>query len=360
MGLYAPFMTTTTGNPSREAPGSQPGRRELAKALRQHASTLKMMGVDFVPVAQGALPEAAQVVHEAPAAQTPAARAAPPRAPARSPSLARTPAAASTGASAGGSVPAPAPATSGASPASEVVLSELKPRVFTDALRVTAQRQLDELRARYERDAPHQHFVTDHHTIVFGEGDPRARLMFVGEAPGAEEDKVGRPFIGRAGQLLDKMIVAMGLRREDVYIANVLKTRPPNNATPTMDECARCAPYLYEQIAIVQPEVIVTLGLPATRVLLNTQQAMGQLRAHWASYPPEGWQAGGGGFARAPEKPIPVMPTYHPAFLLRAYTTDNRQKVWSDLQQVVTRLGLRGGAGGDGARAADGGVGQES
>jgi DNA polymerase len=129
---------------------------------------------------------------------------------------------------------------------------------------------LDELRQRYEREAPHSRFVTDHHSIVFGEGDPCARLMFVGEAPGAEEDRTGRPFVGRAGQLLDRMIHAMGLSREDVYIANVLKTRPPNNATPTTDECAACAPYLFEQIMIIRPEVIVSLGLPASRTLLTS------------------------------------------------------------------------------------------
>jgi DNA polymerase len=204
---------------------------------------------------------------------------------------------------------------------------------YTDPERIAAQKLLDEIRARYEKDAPHQHFVTDHHTIVFGEGDPRARLMFVGEAPGAEEDKCGRPFVGRAGQLLEKMIEAMGLKRSDVYIANVLKTRPPGNATPTMDECARCAPYLYEQIRAVRPEVIVTLGLPATRVMLNSMDTMGHLRGTWASFPPAGVLA-------PPGDPIPVMPTYHPAFLLRAYTKENRQKVWSDLQLAAKRLGL--------------------
>lgn len=199
---------------------------------------------------------------------------------------------------------------------------------------------LARLRERYERDAPHSKFVTDHHSIVFGEGDPLARLMFIGEAPGAEEDKVGRPFVGRAGQLLDKMIIAMGLKRESVYITNVLKTRPPNNATPTFDEAAACAPYLFEQIAIVRPEVIVTLGLPATRLLLHTAEAMSRLRGRWSGFTipstlphPE---------TLPPISPavIPVMPTYHPAFLLRSYTTENRQRVWSDLLMVVDRLGL--------------------
>ncbi|MDX2146399.1 MAG: uracil-DNA glycosylase [Planctomycetota bacterium] len=184
------------------------------------------------------------------------------------------------------------------------------------------------IRERYERDAPHQHFVTDHHTIVFGEGDPLARLMFVGEAPGEEEDRTGRPFVGRAGQLLDKMIVAMGLRREDVYITNVLKTRPPNNATPTLEEAQLCSPYLFDQIAAVQPEAIVTLGLPATRLLLSTSEAMARLRGRWST------------FTDPAGREVAVMPTYHPAFLLRQYTPENRQKVWSDLQMVMDRLGL--------------------
>lgn len=194
-----------------------------------------------------------------------------------------------------------------------------------------SRRRLDELRARYERDAPHQHFVTDHHSIVFGEGDPCARLMFVGEAPGAEEDRTGRPFVGPAGQLLNKMITAMGFAREQVYIANVLKTRPPNNATPTTEEIEICAPYLFEQIGIIGPEAIVTLGLPASRALLNTSDSMGRMRGRWANFlPPPPYDA----------RPIPVMPTYHPAFLLRSYTPENRAKVWSDLKLVMDRLGL--------------------
>ncbi|MBX3378526.1 MAG: uracil-DNA glycosylase [Phycisphaeraceae bacterium] len=201
---------------------------------------------------------------------------------------------------------------------------------------------LDELRARYEADAPHQHFVTDHHSIVFGEGDPCARLMFIGEAPGAEEDKTGRPFVGKAGQLLDKMIVAMGLKRDDVYICNVLKTRPPGNATPTGREAELCKPYLIDQVRIVNPEVIVTLGLPASKTVLATEASMGSLRGKFAKVR---FLAGQGLLPAAKELhagglEIPVMPTYHPAYLLRDYTPENRKKVWSDLLQVVKFLGL--------------------
>ncbi|USO00420.1 MAG: uracil-DNA glycosylase [Phycisphaeraceae bacterium] len=228
-------------------------------------------------------------------------------------------------------------------PVSEVV--EAKPApvsakapifVAVDDRRSSARAALEALREQYIADAPHQHFVTDHHSIVFGEGDPCARLMFIGEAPGAEEDRTGRPFVGPAGQLLDKMIAAMGLGREDVYIANVLKTRPPNNATPTTEEARLCAPYLFEQIRIISPEAIVTLGRPASQLLLGTTESMGRLRGHWAQFPPPEPLAEVAGF-----DPIPVMPTYHPAYVLRQYTADTRQRVWSDLQQVMELLGLK-------------------
>ena len=189
--------------------------------------------------------------------------------------------------------------------------------------REESQAAMEALRKRYEADAPHKHFKTDHHSIVWGEGDIKARLMFVGEAPGEEEDKAGRPFVGRSGQLLDKMIAGMGLHREQVYIANVLKTRPPNNATPTTTESDLCAPYLLEQISIVSPLVIVTLGLPAVKVLLRTDANMGTLRGKWASLLlPDG-------------RKVPVMPTYHPAYVLRSYTDEVRGKVWADLKMAM-------------------------
>ncbi len=201
-------------------------------------------------------------------------------------------------------------------------------------------RRLAALRERYEREAPHQHFVTAHTKIVWGDGDPAARLLFVGEAPGADEDRIGRPFVGRSGQLLDKMIVAMGLTRESVYICNVLKTRPPDNATPTSEEIRLCAPYLFEQIGIVDPEVIVTLGLPAVRALLDTQASMSSLRGKWQAFRPAVGLDG-----RLSDREYAVMPTYHPAFVLRQYTAEVRGKVWSDLQMVQQRLGVRGAGG---------------
>ena len=267
-------------------------RAHMTRLVLQAAQTSRLLGVDFVPVYGGASgPRAAQELPPVPA-PVPAADRAPLRAPPLAP-----------------------PAI------------EIKPRSRTPA---HVQEALDALRKRYEADEPHKQFVTAHTNIVFGEGDPCARLMFVGEAPGAEEDRTGRPFVGRAGQLLNKMIAAMGLERERVYIGNVLKTRPPDNATPTSDEIRICAPYLFQQIAIIQPEVIVCLGLPATRALLNTMDSMSRLRGRWAAF-----------HAPAPaDREIPVMPTYHPAFLLRSYTEENRAKVWSDLRMVMERLGL--------------------
>lgn len=184
------------------------------------------------------------------------------------------------------------------------------------------------LEARYRAECPHKAFGTPHTNVVFGEGDCCARLMFIGEAPGAEEDRQGRPFCGPSGQMLDKWIGAMGLTRPQCYIANVLKVRPPNNATPTTEEAAVSAPWLFEQIRIIAPEAIVTLGLPASRLLLGTSLPMNQLRGKW-------WR-----FTDPAGREVPVMPTYHPAFLLRAHTPENRGKVWSDLQQVMELLGL--------------------
>jgi DNA polymerase len=158
---------------------------------------------------------------------------------------------------------------------------------------------------------------------VFGEGSVDAKIFFVGEGPGENEDLSGRPFVGRAGDLLNKQIAAMGLRREDVMVANVVKCRPPQNRTPSPDEAATCMPYLERQIEIVRPQVIVTLGLSATRYMLSTNSSMGRLRGQWHA-----WRG------------IKVMPTFHPAYLLRSYTDANRAMVWSDLQAVMRELNL--------------------
>ena len=166
---------------------------------------------------------------------------------------------------------------------------------------------------------------------VFGEHNPAARLVFVGEAPGADEDAQGRPFVGRAGELLTKMINAMGLRREDVFIVNMLKCRPPENRTPNPQEIQACWNFLIRQLQILRPEVIVTLGNPATQGLLNTKAGITTLRGQWQALPEIAPGLGG----------TPVMPTFHPAYVLRNYSVDTRKKVWSDLQQVMARLNLK-------------------
>lgn len=158
--------------------------------------------------------------------------------------------------------------------------------------------------------------------IVFGVGDPHADIMFVGEGPGADEDEQGEPFVGRAGQLLNKMIEAMGLRREQVYIANVVKCRPPGNRTPERDECETCLPFLLRQNDVIRPKIIVALGSVAAKNLLGLNDTMASMRGHIYDF-----------------RGTKVVVTYHPAFLLR----DPRQKseAWKDLQLVMKHLGLR-------------------
>jgi len=156
-------------------------------------------------------------------------------------------------------------------------------------------------------------------TVVFGEGDPHARIMFIGEGPGDDEDRTGRPFVGQAGRVLDAMIFALGLERRQVYIANVVKCRPPCNRDPKHDEAAACAPYLDRQIALIRPLLIVALGKSAARRLTGSTAPISALRGRWGSY-----------------LGIPVLPTFHPAFLLR--TPLGKREVWQDLKAVRSRL----------------------
>lgn len=160
------------------------------------------------------------------------------------------------------------------------------------------------------------------HTIVFGQGDPNARLMFVGEGPGADEDAQGLPFVGRAGQLLNNMIAAMGLKREQVYIANVVKCRPPSNRTPEPEEANTCLPFLMRQIDVIRPQVLVALGATAATYLLGQRQPLASLRGRIHAV-----------------RGSSLIVTYHPAYLLR----DPRQKkeAWADLQIAMRELGLR-------------------
>ncbi|MHB8908789.1 MAG: uracil-DNA glycosylase [Syntrophales bacterium] len=157
------------------------------------------------------------------------------------------------------------------------------------------------------------------HRIVFGEGAPRAELVFVGEAPGADEDAQGRPFVGRAGQLLTKIIGAMGLKREEVYICNILKCRPPGNRNPQPDEIAACEPFLIRQLQVIRPKVICALGTFSAHTLLKSEAPISVLRGSFHTY-----------------QGIPLMPTYHPAYLLR--NPGAKKQVWEDVQLVMKAL----------------------
>jgi len=162
--------------------------------------------------------------------------------------------------------------------------------------------------------------------LVFGEGSPKARLVFVGEGPGHEEDMEGRPFVGEAGKMLTRIIEkAMGIKREEVYICNVVKCRPPNNRDPERDEIDTCIPFLKEQIRVIRPEVICTLGRIAASELLERDFKITRERGKWHSY-----------------MDIPVMPTYHPAYILRNPSRERQLKgqVWEDIQEIMARLGL--------------------
>ena len=171
------------------------------------------------------------------------------------------------------------------------------------------------------------HLACSRTQTVFGVGNPNADLMFIGEAPGADEDQQGEPFVGRAGQLLTRILKAMNFAREDVYIANILKCRPDmpagsfGNRPPTPTEMQTCRPYLVEQIEIIQPNVLVALGAVAVEGLLGTRAAMRELRGRWHTY-----------------NGIPLMITYHPAYLLRNQAPSEKRKVWEDMLQVLERL----------------------
>jgi len=174
-----------------------------------------------------------------------------------------------------------------------------------------------------------EHLASSRKNVVFGVGNIEADLMFVGEAPGADEDEQGEPFVGKAGQLLTKIIETMGLRRSDVYIGNILKCRPDTpsqsagNRKPTSEEMQTCIPYLHEQIDLIQPKVIVALGATAVEGLLGKTIGITKLRGNWKTY-----------------RGIPLMPTYHPAYLLRNQAMSEKRRVWEDMLQVMEKLGM--------------------
>lgn len=229
--------------------------------------------------------------------------------------------------------PAPSvpPRSALAAPAASVVLSVAQ-TALRETRALTGEARLEaiaDLRARVMGCVKCPHLVSSRSNVVFGVGNVEAELMFVGEAPGADEDRQGEPFVGAAGQLLTKMIQAMGLTRDSVYIANILKCRPDTpgqaygNRKPAPEEMQTCISWLQEQIDIIRPKVLVGLGATAIEGLLGKTAGIMRLRGQWHSY-----------------RDIPLMPTYHPAFLLRNQAITEKRKVWEDLLQVMEKLGL--------------------
>lgn len=270
------------------------------RILKQHLQTDALLGVEAVPFVGGFASTPA----------TPQTRTAQPRPQATSPRPRTQPPIARPQAAPPGT---PAPARLDAIP------------VLTGLTTTDKQKKLAELAAQFENDPAVQKTRPSGTRLVWGDGSPDAAIMFLGEGPGEEEDKQGVPFVGPAGELLNKMITAMGLSREQVYIANVVKYRPPGNRTPTPDEVAAQGPYLAQQVSIIAPKVTVALGGAAAKYAMQTQTGITRLRGQWSHF-------------TLTNPPIDLMPTFHPAYLLRSYTTENRKKVWGDLQGVLEKV----------------------
>jgi uracil-DNA glycosylase len=274
--------------------------RELSAALRAHAEWLLATGATGIE--RSALPAAALQPEPVRAERAPAPRPEPaPRAPAK----------ASPG--------VPSPARPVAPPP---IMAPLPVRGPAPTLLDPEEkrRRLDVL-SESIKSCTKCALHTGRTQTVFARGTGTSGLCFVGEGPGADEDEQGFPFVGKAGQLLDKMIGAMGFSRDEVYVCNIVKCRPPNNRKPEPEEMTTCMPYLVEQLAILQPQVIVALGATAVQGLFGTSEGITRLRGRWKLYQGE----------------VPVMPTFHPAFLLR--DPARKKEVWDDLQAVLRQLG---------------------
>lgn len=300
---------------------AEPFDQQAVRELVQRLESLRRAGLDRIPV--GPLPDISPVVADAdidvPQMSDPSPR---PLAQARESSVS---------APSRGERPTPmrAPATPSTSLFGE---NEADAPALSVDDRVSA---LDVVRAEVCVCTKCPHLASTRTQTVFGEGNPAARLMFVGEAPGADEDRTGRPFVGRAGMLLTDMITkGMGLTREDVYIANVLKSRPPDNRTPTQEEIETCRPFLFRQIEIIRPEFLCLLGRVAVTALLETAMPLGRLRGKWHRY-----------------KGIPTIVTYHPSYLLR--NPPSKKDAWEDLQMLMGAMGLKIPGRNRGAGAAD-------
>lgn len=266
------------------------------QAWRETLRDLGVMGLVPEPRSAASAPVATPAPEPAPA----------PRSRARGAAAAEPPAKVSVGAMAGPYAP---PADPSACPAPGLVASAATLAELEDRIKGCLACPLGPGRLRF----------------VFGEGDPKARLMFVGEGPGRDEDLQGRPFVGKAGELLDRMIGAIGLARDQVYIANVVKCRPPDNRVPTGPEAAACLGYLRRQIELIAPSVIVTLGATPLRELVGEGAGITRVRGQWRR-------------VKVGDREIPVMPTFHPAYVLRQYTPEVRKAVWEDLKAAKAWL----------------------
>ncbi|MBC8096520.1 MAG: uracil-DNA glycosylase [Akkermansiaceae bacterium] len=288
--------------------------RQLLDSAIEHLQSLKTQGVRFVSVAPASLtalneaPPRPAASTAAPSFVAPPARPAPVAAP-------KTPAAVVSASPQTAPPKASVPLTPVAAAATPV--SEIKKAAYA------------ELRERALACIKCPNLAASRKNVVFGVGNLNAELMFVGEAPGADEDSQGEPFVGLAGQLLTKIIQATGLTRDSVYIANILKCRPDTpgqtsgNRKPTTEEMQTCIPYLHEQIDLIQPKVLVALGATAVEGLLGKTVGITKLRGNWQTY-----------------RGIPLMPTYHPAYLLRNQAMSEKRRVWEDMLQVMEKLGL--------------------
>ena len=270
----------------------------LEHAARLAVRTDSLLGIDLV------------LVGSPPAFETPGQAGTPSTAPSPPPTPTRVP-----------RTEDPGPRPQG-TPITPVVIDDS----FFDLDRPQAER-LARLKEHHAEACPHCAGHEAEHAIVFGEGAADASLMFVGEAPGTEEERLGRPFVERAGAKLDEMIKAMGLQRDEVFITHALKSRPPGTRSSESSDFDLCGVFFSAQVRIIKPDVIVALGGPAAKLLLSSNLGITSLRGQWTQYS-DG------------EKDVALMPTFHPAYLLRNPTVEVRGQVWQDLQQVMKRLGL--------------------
>ncbi len=296
-------------------------RDQLLDAAIQHLQDLKAQGVRFIPVSPETL-AALAAPRPQPTGPAEAASNRPP-----TPSRPTRPALQSDVAPPHSTV-ASSPACPTASTQQSFDAQFSAPSDSVPLDRVSRETAMAELQARAMVCQKCPHLASSRKNVVFGVGDPHSPLMFVGEAPGADEDEQGEPFVGKAGQLLTRIIQTMGFKRQTVYIANILKCRPDTpgqmkgNRKPTADEMKTCMPYLLAQIDLIQPRVIVALGATAVEGLLGITGGITKLRGRWQEF-----------------RGVPVMPTYHPAYLLRNEALSEKRKVWEDMLGVLEKLG---------------------